>query len=264
MLAVMLGRYHRQQKQDNKILTTMKNLTIFLLTLAALSSYGQDKTKETPTADFKRVQIGINVSPDICFRTLKNNDGSSTSDLIVERNNKNETIKVGYTAGLNVCFNIKKFVGLETGIQYSNRGYQTKMRDLVYAQPEPSAPNRVKLIYNFHCIDIPVKANFTIGKKKVRFFTSVGVTTNIFITETQTSVLIYSDRTDRKTSPTNIDYNKVNISPTISVGIDFKINSRMNLRVEPTFRYGVLKIIDAPVTGYLYSAGLNIGYYFGL
>ncbi|MBK7468092.1 MAG: PorT family protein [Saprospiraceae bacterium] len=241
----------------------MKQLTIFLLTLSSFSSYGQDKTKETPTVDFKKVQIGINISPDICFRTLKNNDGSSTSNIVMKLNNENETVKVGYTAGLNVCFNIKKFVGIETGIQYSNKGYQTKMKDLIFGQPDPLAPNKAKFIYNFHYIDIPVKANFTIGKKKVRFFTSVGLTTNIFIKETQTSVLVYSDRTDRKTNPTNFDYNRVNISPTISVGIDYKINSKMNLRVEPTFRYGVLKIIDAPVTGYLYSGGLNISYYFG-
>ena len=242
----------------------MKQLTIFLLILTTFSAYGQDKTKDTPTADFKRVQIGINISPDICFRTLENNDGSSTSDIIMKLNNENETFKLGYTAGLNICFNIKKFVGIETGIQYTNKGYQTKMRDLIFAQPDPIAPNKAKFIYNFHCIDIPLKANFTIGKKKLRFFTSIGLTTNIFIKETQTSVFVYSDRTDRKTYPTIFDYNSVNISPTISVGIDYKINSRMNLRVEPTFRYGVLKIIDAPVTAYLYSGGLNISYYFGL
>ena len=90
------------------------------------------------------------------------------------------------------------------------------------------------------------------------------MTTNIFIKDTQTSVFVNSDRTYRKTTPTIFDYNKVNLSPTISVGIDYKINNRMNLRIEPTFRYGVLKIIDAPVTGYLYSGGLNISYYFGL
>jgi len=242
----------------------MKHLTLFILTITAFSSYGQDKTKETPTSDFKRVQIGINISPDICFRTLKNNYGSSTSDGFIKMSNENETVKVGFTTGLNVCFNLKKFIALETGIQYSNKGYQTKFKDLIFGQPDPNAPNKAKFIYNFHFIDIPLKANFTIGKKKVRFFTSVGVTTNIFIKETQTSVLVYSDRTDKKTNPTSFDYKRVNISPTISVGIDYKINNRMNLRVEPTFRYGVLKIIDAPVTGYLYNGGLNISYYFGL
>lgn len=47
----------------------------------------------------------------------------------------------------------------------------------------------------------------------------------------------------------------------ISAGIDYRMNDRMNLRVEPTFRYGVMKITDAPITAYLFNAGLNIGYY---
>jgi len=244
-------------------MTTLKNLTLFILTITSFSLYGQDKSKENPTSDFKRIQIGINISPDICYRTLKNNSGSSTGDLYIKLYNENETVKVGYTAGLNICFNIKKFFGLETGIQYSNKGYQTKLIDLIFGQPVPSSPNKGKFIYNFHYIDIPLKANFTIGKKKVRFFTSVGVTANIFIKGTQTSVLVYSDRSDKKTNPTNFDYKKLNISPAISVGIDYKINNRMNLRVEPTFRYGVLKIIDTSVTGYLYNAGLNMSYYIG-
>jgi hypothetical protein len=50
----------------------------------------------------------------------------------------------------------------------------------------------------------------------------------------------------------------------MSAGVDYRINEKMNLRIEPTFRYGVLKIIDMPVTGYLYSGGINVAYYYGL
>lgn len=228
------------------------------------SSYGQDKSKEFPNADFKKVQIGINVSPDICYRTLKNNDGSSSNNLVIDQRNIRETIKVGYSAGLNVCFNIKNFVGLETGIQYSNKGYNTKKQDLVFDQPAPSFPKQSKLIYDFHYIDIPVKINFTTGKKRVHFVTSIGAITNILVKDTRTSLLYYSDRTEKKSSPNNFNFSKVNISPTVSLGIDYKINRRMNLRVEPSFRYGVLKISDTPVTEYLYTGGLNISYYFGL
>jgi hypothetical protein len=157
--------------KGNYMKTTMKHLLLFILTIAAFSSKGQDRPKETQTSDFRKVQIGINVSPDICYRTLKNNDGSSTSDLIMKLDNENQTAKVGYTAGLNVCFSINKFFGLETGIQFSNKGYQTKFTDLIFEQPENSSlPDKAKFIYNFHCIDIPIKANFTIGEKKIRFF----------------------------------------------------------------------------------------------
>jgi len=241
----------------------MKSLLITFLTLLTFSLFGQDKAEEPQIADFRRVQIGINVSPDICFRTLKNNNGDSSCDLLIDQRNEREIVKVGYTAGIDASYHFTDFFSLETGIQYSNKGFQTKKQDVTTLEPEPDLPQKIQFIYNFHYIDIPVKANFTVGKKKIRFITSVGVTINVFLKETQTSILIYSDHTDRKTDPSNYDHKKVNISPTISAGIDYKINSRMNLRIEPTFRYGILKIIDAPVSGYLFSSGLNISYYYG-
>lgn len=144
----------------------MKQLTFFLLILMTFCCYGKEKTKENPISDFKRIQIGINFSPDICFRTIKNNDGSSFSELVVEQRNIRETVKFGYSTGFNICYNIKKFVGLETGIQYSNKGYKTKKQDLIFGPSDPSLPNQSELIYNYHYIDIPIKVNFTIGKKE--------------------------------------------------------------------------------------------------
>jgi hypothetical protein len=38
----------------------------------------------------------------------------------------------------------------------------------------------------------------------------------------------------------------------------------MNVRIEPTIKYGVLKIIDTPITAFLYSGGLNMSYYCNL
>jgi hypothetical protein len=242
----------------------MKQLTILLLFLITTRLNAQEKINESSSSDYKRVQIGINLSPDICFRKLENNDGSSMSDVLINIFDESQIFKIGYTAGLNVCYNLKKNVSIETGLHYSNKGYQTKMQSLSFGTIDPSIPNQSKFVYNFYYIDIPVKANFTIGKKKLRFFTSVGLTTNIFIKETVTSVLIYSNRTDRKANPSAFNYNNLNLSPTVSIGIDYKINSKMNLRIEPTFRYGLLTIIDSPITGYLYSGGLNIAYCFGL
>jgi len=243
----------------------MKRLTFLIATIFSLSVYGQDTLKSKPTKDFKRVLIGVNFSPDYCYRTLKNNDGSSSSTFVLESRNDREIAKFGYTAGLNVCYNFTNLIGIETGVQYSNKGYQTKMQDLIWGQPDPSLPTKAKFIYNDNYIDIPLKVNFTFGKKKFRFCASAGLTTNIFINETSTSVQEFSDGDQKKqTSKTSFSYKRIDLSPTVSIGVDYKINNKMNLKVEPTFRYGVLKIIDSPVTGYLWNAGLNISYYFGL
>ncbi len=56
-------------------------------------------------------------------------------------------------------------------------------------------------------------------------------------------------------------FNKFNLSPTISLGIDYTITEKFNFKIEPTFRYGILKIIDAPLISYLWSAGLNMSFY---
>ena len=117
----------------------MKQLTFLLLLLTSCLLFGQGKESSTP--DLKRVLIGFNVSPNICYRTLKVNDGSSSSAGIVMSRNENETVKLGYSAGLNMCFNLKRYFGIEAGIQYSDKGFRSKMVILNPLQPDPFVPN---------------------------------------------------------------------------------------------------------------------------
>jgi hypothetical protein len=50
----------------------------------------------------------------------------------------------------------------------------------------------------------------------------------------------------------------------VSAGVDYKLNNKMHLLAEPTFRYGIIKTKDAPVTEHLWNAGLNVGFYYSL
>ena len=104
-----------------------------------------------------------------------------------------------------------------------------------------------------------------VNEKRIRFITSIGVATNIFLNATQTSIVEYKEgNTQRQTAEQQNDFKSFYVSPAVSFGVDYKINSRMNLRVEPTFRYGLGTIIDAPIKAYLWSGGLNITCYYGL
>jgi len=240
----------------------MKRVFILLMTFSSFVVQGQESK---PSENIKRILIGVNFSPDYNFRTLKNNDGSSSSDLVIKSRNDIEIAKFGYTAGLNVCINFSQLVGLETGIQYSNKGYKTKDQDLIFAQPNPSLPTKSKFIYTYQYIGIPLKAKFTVGKSKVRFLSSVGFMTNFLLQVKQTNILEYSDgKTDEKTQSITSNFKKVDISPMISLGIDYKVSDKIHLIAEPTFRYGVIKTKDAPVTENLWNAGLNIVFYYSL
>jgi hypothetical protein len=118
---------------------------------------------------------------------------------------------------------------------------------------------------NFHYIGFPVKVNFIVGKKKVRFFTSVGLITDILVKATSTTDLKENGSTQHgRPYDETSNVNRVNLSPVLSAGIDYKINDKMNLRVEPAFRFGALSVINGSIKEYLYSGGLNLSYYFGL
>lgn len=145
----------------------MKKILFATLILGASVSYGQNKSTSSEN-EAKGFQLGLNASPDYCFRTMPSYF---------------EVPKLGYTFGLNTAYQFNQFFSVETGLHYSNKGTQTSMLDLVFIQPEPLVPNQAKYIYNYHFIDIPLKANFTLGSRKIRFFTSVGLTVNFFMKE---------------------------------------------------------------------------------
>jgi hypothetical protein len=257
----------------------MKRFATFAAMLISLVTFGQDSLETKVEKDFKRLLIGVNVSPDYCYRTLKNNNGSSTSSMIIELRDEGEQFKIGYTAGLNVCYNISKKLGIELGVQYSNKGYAHRKGKLTFADvidpryginygsngSSASTPASIKLFYDHKYLDLPVRAIYSFGKRRIHFVASLGVTTNIFLEATQTMIIKYeSEDTWRKTVDQQEDFKSLNISPTISFGADYRISNKFNLRVEPTFRYGILKIIDTPITAYLWNGGLNITCYYSL
>ena len=237
----------------------MRQLLILITTLVSLTAKGQVKNQP------QKVLIGFNFSPDYSFRAIENNDGGPPSDLVIKSRNNNEVAKFGYTTGLNVCFNFSQLVGFETGIQFSNKGYKSKNLDLVYSSPDPNSPTKANFIYAYQYIGIPLKARFSFGKSKVRFVSSIGFMTNFLLNVKQTTIVEYSNcKTEKNTQSTTSSFKKVDISPIVSIGIDYKLNKKFHLLAEPTFRYGVIKTKSAPVTENLWNAGLNIGIYYEL
>jgi hypothetical protein len=252
----------------------MKTISFLATSLICLNSFAQEKPAEDPADMYHSWQLGINVSPDYNFRTLKNNDGSAQSNEIMEIDNEIQRPKLGYTAGFALSYNFNQRLGIEMGLQFSDKGFQTKDFDnltfgsMIDPRRGFSYSNQgavsVRYVYNDYYLDVPVKANLSFGKRKIRFITSAGIAANIFLKETITSVAKYEDGShSRDRNNSTYDYSKLNISPMLSAGIDWKLGDRSNLRIEPTFRYGVIKIIDAPVTAYLWNAGLNVSYYLG-
>jgi len=253
----------------------MRSLTIFIFTLFSLCSFGQNKLLENANSDFHRIQIGISVSPDICFRTLKTKSENPISAVVMNNRNKYERPIFGYSSGLALNFNADRHWGIETGLQYSNKGFAYVMSDLtfgdqidpVYGLIHPTQEIITDVIYrdNFHYLDLPLRVVFTAGRSKLRFVSSLGVTSNVFIKATRTMVIKYSKgAADRTSEEHPINYEKINFSPTASIGVDWRMSERVHLRAEPTFRYGLLNISETPIETYLWSSGMIVTCYYVL
>jgi hypothetical protein len=225
----------------------MKKVVAFLFIITSLFTYAQDST-QTKSKKPKRVFIGVNFSSDMCSAVFKN--------PILDNLGLKAIPKFGFSSGLNICYVIKKYLSLNLGVQYSRKEYEAKSnltfgdmidrrRGFVYNSNESYSGTNI-----YQYIDIPLTANFIFSKKKMRFITSVGLTTNILLNQPNNSFI------------TGNNYSRINLSPTLSCGIDYKINNKMFFRIEPTFRYGLLKVSTGLATQYIWSAGVNFSFYF--
>lgn len=243
----------------------MKRQLLLLMAIGTLAVHGQPAEKNKLNKTFNKILIGFSISPDYNDRVLKNNNGTANTNLIISSRDKQENGRIGFTAGFNICFSLTNKAELETGTQYSLKGYQTAKYDLVYIVPDPAAPISAKFLYNYHYIDIPLKINILKGNRRLRFIGSAGFVTNILFFTTVTQELDYGGgKSEIRTSESNYNYKKINISPMVSFGADYRLNHKMYLRAGPVFRYGMLNIINTPISERLWNAGLNMGFYYRL
>lgn len=238
----------------------MQHLYLLTFTLMTFVGFAQRTPNEVQAGTFKRFEIGISASPEICYRTLLNNDGSQNSTSIINYRNENETVKMGYTGGLHLGYNFNERFGFQTGIQYANRGFSTKKIDIAGSLMDPVIPESLKYNYNYHYLEIPAKVNFSFGENQIRLTTSAGLSSAFLIKQSRTFIGYYKDTTTRQVFISNDAYNRFNLFATISAGLEMHISPIMRIKVEPTVRYGLLKITDTPVSGRWYSGGLNVSY----
>lgn len=249
----------------------MEKLTAIVAMLVSISTMAQPAPGEINT-----VLIGLSFSPDMAYRTLHNSDGANMGSSQLDDRNDRESPRFGFTGGLLMGYNFSSRFGLETGLQYAVRGWQSVNSNPTFGDPidprrgvvqdgDNPLPSQITFRYHFHYLDIPLRAVFSFGTGKVRFISSLGVSTSILIDASQTSIVQYPDAdTQRNTYSQDGDFEATNFFPTASAGMDYMINDKLNLRVEPTFRYGLVPINEAPVSSNLWSAGVNFTCYYVL
>lgn len=225
----------------------------FLLLVLSSSAFAKDST----IVEFKRFALGIHASPDYCYR------GLNSIAYTTKYRDELEIPMWSYTGGIDFSYFIKKHFAVSIGVNFSQKGYRTHELEATTVDHPEGGIGKGKLRYNYNYIEIPVKANFVFGKKKIRFLTSLGATPAFLLYQQTNFKIKYNDgsKENIKGKP-NYIYNPFNLFLNGSIGIDCKLGKKMGLKIEPIYNYGLFETISSPFySEKLVSAGLNIGWY---
>jgi len=237
----------------------MKKLFV-LLAIIPLFTNAQDSITKKAS---KNISVGLSFSPNYNYRTLINKNGSPTGETIIVYRDKIEIGKLGFSAGANVNIKVSKIFEFQTGLFYSDKGYETKKVALDYQSPGPNLPTHFMAKYQMHYLDIPLKLNYISGQGRLKFIAGAGFSANFFLNGNVKPTIFYGDGREesREKESLTSDFNKFNISALASIGLEYKLKENIFLRVEPTFQYG-LKTVSQPrvdIAEYLWNVGLNVG-----
>lgn len=210
--------------------------------------------------------VGMSVAPSVAYRSLVSTEGDGSWDNFVAFRNSFEEPRFSYGGNLFCALGLSDRFSVEGGLGYSLMGYQLNMDDLTFG--DMIDPNRgfiyetndvpLAIRYSFHYAELPLRVVFHCGKGRLRWISAAGLTTSYLLKSTSTMITVDAGgSTDRSTSESSYDYNTIGLFPTVSTGVSYALNDRMDLRMEPQARYGVLQLIDAPITAHLWSAGLG-------
>ncbi|NVO21458.1 MAG: hypothetical protein HXX13_17285 [Bacteroidetes bacterium] len=230
--------------------------TIILLAFIPMTSFCQEVKNHLPG----KLRLGIQFSPNYCYRSLKSTD-SNGSSLISFRNN-NEIPKISFRTGIAGILDLNSRLSIRSGLLFSNYGYNGRSSDLVYQDSlyvDTPIPVSFRQNEAFLYMIIPAKIDYCLLYGKLKFFISAGIETNILLTNRKKSFIGYEDGTSSiSINTTRTYFHNIAFSVAGSAGIEYRIGQQLGLRVEPEYQRFITSMTNTPIKGYLYSAGLNL------
>jgi hypothetical protein len=184
------------------------------------------------------------------------------SDAYMDYRNQEERHKVGFDITGTIRYRLKNRISLESGIGYSDIGYQTK--EYMILHPETlNGYTYILYVFNYQNFIIPIYLQYS-TKGKVNFNMSFGPSLVFLYSENNDIILRkqLGETIGQKHNQTlsgyyyNPDENrikKINTSLDLGIGIGYKLSNQMSIEIQPKVSYFLFSNENIYAREYLYN-----------
>jgi hypothetical protein len=169
--------------------------------------------------------------------------------------------RFGYSAGMNVMYQMTGNFYLETGLLFSKKGWDFTwdnvtfgdMIDPRYGFTYATQTALPSIGYEIQSMEIPVKFNWIPGKGKIRFIGGAGCITSF-------NLSVYKIIGTNEHIPLNNNITEVGMSITIHGGLVYFINHHFSIRMQPEFQYSLFEPAEIFSDYHLMTLGVNTNF----
>ncbi len=223
----------------------MKNC-ILLLFLLPLILFGQNED----SIKFKKIDVGISYSPEYSYRMVSSN---TESQFLKNSYDSLEIPKLGYTLGFNGIYSVNNKLAFTVGLLFSDKGekFKTNILDAFLNYKN-----------HYYYLDVPLKLKYTIIDSKIKFYGTLGVSSNLFLQHRIAYSLSGSSFSDNIRG-NSTDIAKVNLAFNVGAGLDCPLSSRWFFKAEVGYKQSFTSMTtNSNLKRYLYSFGPTVGLYY--
>jgi hypothetical protein len=116
---------------------------------------------------------------------------------------------------------------------------------------------------HLHYLEIPLKVFYRKEWRRWAIVSGLGISGGWLMLANET--LLYRDANgdkDRSTRLSATDFKAFNVFALVSAGAEYRFSPRFSLRMEPSFRYGMIPISNTPVSAGLWNVGLSSAFFY--
>lgn len=209
--------------------------------------------------------VGINFSPNFCYRTIHSNSKDPFMESWINSLNDYEVNGSGFNTGIQISYKIRNAIAVESGLSYAHYSYQNRPFPVATMKYPDFRSTTAQYFYHFTYFEIPLRIEYTGKAPKNSFTFSAGII-NQFGLDQYTFERIESHNKlveDNKFYGNKI--NSYNVATTISFGYLFRKSKKISYHIEPTFRHQLLNYNEgSDLKKHLISLGIQIGAYYKL